>query len=330
MDILNKFFLHKFGKSFFVVFMTTWAFSVQANENCLPDVVSALKSLPTKGQKIEIAIGDIITGRNYTQSPLNFFGVDNHFQGIKVFGNQYFAISGSDIHRKKADLYWGKIEGKKATLLKHDKVPGGPDLWHGGGMGLWQDVLYVPTEDYRKRRSNIYLYDVSNPQNPKKLEHFITRNFLDAGAVDLNLIGSDQALFVFTPRTIEIYVSLNKDHQYAPLPDYRLRHNIFKGSNVETLRQCDGKVFLLEFYNEGAFPPMVAGVDRIQLYSINLNQSDQIVSLVKMGRFEFACESYCDFSASAGVRIHNGKLELYGTNHFRDGNVIRMKQFLGP
>lgn len=296
-------------------------------QECLENVAVALERLDKKPSVFRIKTNGLIKERAYSASWRNKFGIDNHFQGIKVFNNhKHFVISGSDIHRRKGELFFGKFNRFGGELTHSEVMPGNPLLWHGGGMGLLDNILSVPNDDYRKNISNIYFYKLQKDGKPKLMEKFLARNFSNSGALDANFLETgEQFLLSFNHHNIQAYFGGINDLKSEP--HLTAAHDMFKGSNVESVRQCDGKLFLLEFYNNGLLPPLIGGSDRVKVYALEIDKENKKLTASFVKRHVFSCGSHCNFSASAGASVKDKKLSIFATPHYKDGESISIAIF---
>lgn len=291
---------------------------------CLVNVRDSLKLLKKEGRHFQIKTKGYIKKPSYTYSFLNWFGFDNHFQGVKKFNRSTIFVSGGDVHRKKGELFLfnGKNEFVKSFDITKD------DLWHVGGLGGVGSVLVAPIEDYRKDVSRIRFYDISTVGTISDIEIDIIRKKKDAGAADLyRRKDRYYELVVFNQSSLDFYTSKTKNITDGFLKNprtWQVRMLInqnkqkFKAQSLHFLPQCSGELYLLTLANDGIYPPLLNGQDVAVLYRVkNLLKKSKKIFLSEVIRENFICNGKCNFSAAGGVHISPAReLTLMSTNYY--------------
>lgn len=299
----------------------TWAF-----DQCLIDVKDQFESLSPNGRDIHIKVKNgIFEDKSYTSRALNNLGIDNHFQGIqKLPGKNNFVITGGDFKRKNADL----LIINNGEFVKRESVDKWP-YWHSGGIQILGNILAVPVEEWKKLKiARIHFFDFSDVLNPKELPIFIDIPKTKAGAVlfyrfpdGKYLVGSYDEITInfYFSKTENLFDGFELKPRFSFEPK---KFNIgerkpfkFGAQAVNLISQCDGKLFMVLTENTGKAAPVFNKDDRALLFSFDLNENENPVSLVSIKTFD--CHKKCNFAAATGIHIDDrGKLFLYSSPHY--------------
>jgi hypothetical protein len=196
--------------------------AVSVTQSTLKNVEAAFARIPRKGEHLIANLSQGIPQGLYIESPDNYDGYQNHFQGLQRLGNgKFMAVTGGDPHTPRSELFVIKMGSRPKVgpwwpnLVSRPHVPGPlPHLdrvvtvvklddqhWHGGGMDVVGDVLAIPVEypppntipalkpgfkapDFGdKERSKVLFLDMTDPAIPKRMPVQIARKGVKAGAV---------------------------------------------------------------------------------------------------------------------------------------------------
>lgn len=306
---------------------------------CAPDVRQAFTAIiPNDGLDLRIETRGFFSGNAYTQRPWNRFGHDNHFQGLQTLRDpSRIVFSGAHRKQSRATLFFAKIDEKGRSSITHSLDVGDARFWHAGGISRFENFLAVPVEAYKiEKKSRIVFFDVSEPDAPRELpELVLKREHRDAGAVALNrLVDGRYLLLVYSNGIVDLYTSRNTnftdgfdEHAFLTL-DWRKTPEL-NGSNLNFVRQCDGRLFIVSLKNTGKAPPLfMNGKDYAGLSSFDWN--DGVPRVEPLEYKHFHCGSKCNFAGAAGAQIdENGRLSISSTYTFRNmiGSRIRLRVF---
>lgn len=302
-------------------YINGWSF-----ENCPQNVKDQFEKLSPHGKHIPIKIEKgVFLKWSYTNRALNGLGLDNHFQSIqKLPGENNFVLSGSDINEKRGDL----IIINNGQIIKREPLGKYP-YWHPGGIQLLGDILALPIEEYKKTEvGQIYFFDFKDVVNPKKLPVMIDIPKTKAGAVFFYRFPDGKYLIgSYNMSKIDFYFSntsyLLDGFEKIPRLTYdRRKFGMgqskpfeFGAQNINLIRQCDGKLFLILFENTGKAAPVFNGDDRALLFTLDLNNKENPINLVTTKIFN--CNKRCNFAAAAGTYIDSfGRLYIYSSPHY--------------
>ena len=303
----------------------SWAF-----DSCLKDVKFQFENLSSHGRVISIKVRPGIFDKySYTLRALNHLGIDNHFQGIqKLKGINNFVISGSDLPRKRGDL----ITINNAEIVKREIIGVWPH-WHPGGIQLLGNILAIPVEEYKKSEiGKIFFFDYTEVSNSQKLPILIDIPQTKAGAVFFHRFWDGKYLVgSYNMSRIDFYFSnsTNLLDGFEKAPRFGIERKKFGlggkppfefGAQVINLiPQCDGKLFIVLFQNNGKGAPIFSGEDQALLFSLDFNAKGDQVNLVAMKNF--SCVKNCNFAAATGSFIdEQGKLFIYSSPHYLSKN----------
>ena len=310
----------------------------QFANNCLDNVIQSINSLANgKISEYEIDENKKFSEYSYTNELVNFFGLDNHFQGINLTPDKnYILLTGSDRWRAKGQLFVLKTSSNKGNdnivSNSENKVLNILDNfsdntgWHLGSMALLDQFLILPLEK-TDGSSRIFFYKIQDPIHPQKMPLEVLSDFKGgAVAIERNKDGK-YILFKYASKNSEIFISktLNiedgfENHVYSHYNKNLISTNL-KGEAFQLIKQCDGKLFLAAMYNDGLLPPLINGSDKIVLFEVlkNLeNKLDQF-ELLNISETHISCNGLCNFSGATGLSIFaENKIKLVGTKFYRD------------
>lgn len=339
------------------------SFAFRDENPCVENVLDAVNSVDAKGSKLRVRNNKIIKKRHYTMAIINKLGIDNHFQGVqRLLDSEYFVFSGGDYNRKAGHIYVGKLGSKAGQEIwgrnrapwrrtpKQDKliakIPvGSSTWWHPGGLQVIGDILVVPSEDYKVTNTAIIeFFDMSDPENPVRFEHTVTRTHQDAGGVAITKLANGKFLMgIHASPEIDFYVSRSKNIQDGFNEDKYVSWNKgnvqgmegfkmgFGGSSMNFIKQCDGQLFAATFSNDGKTAPIFNGKDWMSVFKVEFNEGYSAAPTVtKIVEKALKCKGKCNFDAGVGTYVTPaGELHVYGINHFRNywGNRINLREF---
>ena len=320
--------------------------------NCVPDIAKSLAYLSTtKPFDTEIKVENNFPKQFFRGNVNTRFGLDNHFQGIlRLRDPNYMVISGG-VHRAKtgqlliADLN-SKASTTSDTLESDNQLISRIDFpdhthWHAGGLARLGDIVAVPLEK-KTGGSRIVFLDFSNPTSPKLIPVEIDREQANAGAIALEKLPNEHfVLAVYTPGELDFYYSktLLLEDGFSDTPNASMAANesglVIGGEGVSLVRQCDGKLFYLNFNNAGLLPPLLNGPNRIRAFSIEGMQGmpGDAISLNFEQQYSFDCNGICNFAASGSVFVgEDHKVRIYSTGFFRThaGSSIPIAEYYEP
>lgn len=335
------------------------SYALDETEACVPNVLASLQSLPKEATRLGVNTRGHFPGRMFTQSVISRFGLDNHFQGVLRLKNaSYFLISAADYWHKQGYVFVNRLDSKQGltgneawgTNLKgirpnkNDgtiyalKVGEAPH-WHPGGMARMGDVVGIPTEEYKITNTAVVeFYDFSRPEFPKLLTK-IERSHNDAG--NLSMVKDDDGRTVamtYTGGELEFYRTNTKSIRDGFNTQNTLVWNSTQdgrgldvgGSSVNLIRQCDGRVFLVNFENTGKLPPIFNKDEKINVFEVSWSFEKRKVKIEPVTSLTFDCRGYCNFGGAAGTHITpNGSLAVYSSKFYRNyfGNKIKIGEF---
>jgi len=305
----------------------------------LDDVEEAFSRIEVRGEQMTAAVNGIIPTPWYRTSLRNWFGFRNHFQGIqRVPGSDYLVMSGSNIHEPMGNLFVIKMNGASTAVVASVSVDA--VLWHAGGLGMDGPILAVPIFGDSPLRSKVVFYDMSRPEEPRRLSVEIERPGEKAYAVGLTRLENGRLLAAVladrdgTPRRIDFYLSQSDDLADGFLPEavrWFTSHvqardgqdsNFGDFQSVNFVRQADGRLYLVGFHNTVPSMPFIPGRDYADLYEVIVpdetakadSPSLARPSLVKTASLQMYCkDGYCNMDAAAGLHVDPATrtLEVY-------------------
>jgi len=319
--------------------------------NVVDDIEEALSLLDVHGAPMTAAVNGLIPAPWYRASLRNWFGFRNHFQGIqRVPGTDYLVMSGSNIHEPMGRLLVIRLDGESATAV--ESVPVDSVLWHAGGLGMSGRVLAVPIFGDSPLRSKVVFYDMSRPEEPRRLPVEITRPGEKAYAAALTRMPNGRYFAAVLadrdgiPRRIDFYLSRSTDLADGFNPEavrwftseVEARdgqdRNFGDFQSVNFVRQTDGRLYLVGFHNTVPSMPFIPGRDYADLYEVlvpdAMAESDAPVlarpSLVKTASTQMYCkDGYCNMDAAAGLYVdpESRTIEVYAATGWLDDDRIK-------
>ena len=218
---------------------------------------------------------------------------------------------------------------------------------HAGGIQVMGSHLIVPMEDSTYVQVGAFrLVDLSHPATPVLGELIprqrgATRN---SGEAALTRLGDESFLamiFGWDAAEAEIFLSTATSPSLAAV-DWR---STWAGSmpsgfpayqNLQFLTQCDGRLFLVGTFRDGA------GNDIVDLWRFELFVVEDEVELIlsKATSVTLGCRSphtgdasYCDFNAGAGAYVSaKGRVHVYGVEPHNDAvagsdRAVKVREF---
>jgi len=319
----------------------------------------------------------------------------NHFQGIqRLKDGQHFVISGGSKREKAANLIFCKadnyghspnsseyyavsrIESAIGSNVIHEKIASDKDnvvgiyqlnkwsnrnnklkdYWHAGGMDVCGDILVVPLENSKEKKSIIRFYDVSDfndikfpiksgkTNKPKLIaEHPIKGN---SGAVALTKRADGKFLLASwtdsddDPHRFDFYISkkindLAKWEKKIPfhynklVPEYDQEP---KFQAINFVRQKDGKLFLVGTGNTNKAAPFFGGTHYANLYEVIYfkdGKNNRKFHLIRINQREFKGGGFfANFGGGAGIYVNSkNKMAIYSAHHWRRKSSINIGEY---
>ena len=245
---------------------------------------------------LKINFDNTLNDSSYTLSPLNFFGIHNHFQGVYIKDNKVF-LTGADKNKKQADLFIYDIK-EKNTLRK--KLNSTKKHWHAGSFQSYKEQLVIPIERLSDPlTSKIIQYDVTNNKTVTLFEKSTNKT----GALDfLNIEGKDY-IVLFDPKEISIYTYPGFDLYKSFKPDF------FTGSAAKVVQGCNGKTYFLNLTNDGIFPPILNN-NIIDVYEFDMSS----LNLTKISTKKYTCKA-CNFRGAVNLLVED-KFKIVSTSMY--------------
>jgi hypothetical protein len=334
------------------------AAAVRVEENpCAADLDLSLRRI-SSGHHSDLSLwtNGQVPGRYYTQDPRAHFGFNNHFQGVeRLRDSNFMVISGGLIQEHQAQLFVAEMRSRSeegdfgGNLDRRGSPPpedgmisridfDDPAHWHAGGLARLGDVVIVPlTDDVQKVHTiSIVFYDFSDPLNPKKIATEIDRPTGEGivGAEKLPdgrfivVTHYDDALHFHYSRSARL-----EDGFEDPVVSEKSKVSRgYYGEGIQLIRQCDGRLFYLDFNNDGAVPPLINGTDRVRLHEVlgvTGSRADRITVKLK-AEIPLDCGDSCNFAAAAGITVADDhRIRIYSTYFFRNfrGTQLRFAEF---
>lgn len=313
--------------------------------SCLKDVEGSFNRIGENVTPLSVWTHDFISSNMYMQKLSNKIGLNTHFQGlVRIPGSSKFVMSGGDFYSRTGNLFvidFASQEGKELleknfsdddtkTASEEDKfiqnvIAGSKNSWHVGGLGIMENILAVPVENALAGSSVVDFYDLSNPENPVKLDISIIRPGFKTGSVII-FRNSENKIIVGANsdqlKLMEFFQSKTTNIQDGFEEKTRAVEMQANGQGSVVLNQCDGKKFLIDFNNTSPVAPIIWGKDYVRLYSFN----ETTFRIELIGKRTFKTKRFCNFKASGTATItESGKLAIYGSHFYRHGKGKRVK-----
>ncbi len=213
-----------------------------------------------------------------------------------------------------------------------------PEFDHAGGFQITGDLLAIGLE-HRNLLSQVLLFDVSDPLEPRRIGATPRRPDQGAGAVGLLSLPSgylslavggwdSDRIDYYRSRTpgetgqgieFELEDSWTKDELEMPEGIEAIAYQ-----NTNLLSDCSGTTFLVATgrTEASASPPE----DRIDLFRIDQHDQDRVLTWVTSQ--EVRCQEgeleVCNLRAAAGIHLEtDGTLRLYAAEHENTGAATR-------
>ena len=314
---------------------------------CIKDVSLAFNNIKKQVTPIALWTNTVFHRKSYRQLLKTRFGLDNHIQGIvRVPGTSTFVLSGGDRYVKEANLFIVNVASSdgKAMLQKNFQKDNARDAslvdgfdqkldigttayWHAGGLAIVDKILAVPIENPKTKTSKIMFYDMTDSAHPKKLATEIIRPNSTTGTV-LFYRKPDGKLVVggSVNGTMEFFETKTADINEGFQPGSKTIQTTAKGQGTDIIRQCDGKLFIMDFNNTSSFAPIFYGKNYVRLLELDMDTG----KTKQIARREFDTNRTCNFKAAGSHHItEDGKLAIYGSSFYRHfgGQQFKMCQF---
>ncbi len=343
------------------------------------DVEAEFMRILRQGANLAAHDGDLfVKKRRLRYTHVNAAGVNearNHFQGMqRLRKGKFMVISGGDVTEPVSHLFvirmgsrkakgaWGSNLSQSLHPPQNDKIvktiPLDKDRWHAGGISRSGDLLAVPLENKKKKKSKIIFLDVNDPVNPLLLDCEIDRqNMIKAGAVAFGKLSNGKFLCAVWREVkkkpkgrLDFYVSKSEDiiqgfeektvtWNYGSLKSKSKRDPSYQNINFIEPDEPDDtpsmtRLYMVATENTAAAAPIQNGKDLADLYEV-LVPDDIIISPGKIPELhriksrQFSCErEYGNLDAAGGIYIGGDSLiHLYTGFHWRVLETVRFVEF---
>jgi len=218
--------------------------------------------------------------------------------------------------------------------------------WHAGGASTIGKYLVIPLEG---KGAQIIFFDMTNPLEPQRLEHFISKSGIIMAAaitklpnnhflIAANDAGNSFHFYYSKEETIDCdwsYVGKVYSSKFAPGKNYQ---------NATFVNDENGMLFLICTENTGKLPPVLNGEDVADLFRINysiegieerIQNSDITMPIVPefiYRKHMFCKNDQCNFAAGATVYVADSNhMNIYAIPHWlsHDGKQLRFNQYVG-
>lgn len=297
-------------------------------KSCLKDVHKSVENLSPQGESFSVSTKGFFLGDEYRNTFKNSLGLDNHFQGISYIPKKNIVvISGAKKRDKSASLFIIEKSKKPQLKLRYDiKIE--DELWHAGGIAFSDEVLVLPMERFKPSLfSRIYFLSFKDPYNVRTYSKAQTISDNKAGSSDLIYDPNLKKNILFAFDTKEIKIFQEKTHFISGGFDliHSIKTEIFKGSNMKVLQQCDGEVYIANLTNTGLVPPFINSKNQLTLYHYN-NKHVEFDEVLKKN---FECGKDCNFRGAASLISENNSLNLISSKMYleKKQDIIKFKIF---
>jgi hypothetical protein len=314
---------------------------------CLENVEQSFKNVKSQVTPLAIWTHDIFDRGSYQQLIKTRFGLDNHMQGIvRVPDSSVMILSGGDRYIKEANLFIATLSATndESHFTKNFKTKKGHDapeddsfvsrinleseeFWHAGGLAVLDHLLAVPVENPKENKSKIMFFDLTDPLSPQKLEVEILRPRSTTGTILLSRSDEGKILVGgMVKGRVEFFTSKTTALEDGFSDQTMVIQTQIKGQGTDLVRQCDGKLFVLDFNNTSSLAPIIYGKNYVRLWSLDLNSEK--THLLQQRTFD--THRTCNFKAAGSHMVsEDGKLLLYGSSFYRHfgGKQFKLCQF---
>lgn len=326
-------------------------------------VLQSISSLHMKGQYLEVK-------HNMDIPEFEYINVNNHFQGItRLRKHNYIVLSGASKKSRHAHLFIIKLSSalkrkdkSLGTNILFKTIPDEDALrsivcidkdeyWHAGGISLCGDILVIPLEGKmqtpqgKRDASRIVFYNMLDPENPVVYPVVIKRRFQKAGAVSLVRLENEKFLCAVwsdsddLPKRFDFYISKTTSFndgflKIASIPvkqvdNHSGREPKFQG--IDFIRQKDGALFLIGFFNTRKTAPVINGTNKSILYKVDyaIQSSKLDIQLAQqyVRNFEDGKRQY-NMGGATGTFINKqGHINVYSAHHWKTKKTIKFAEF---
>lgn len=291
-----------------MMFLLLFLISFNLNANCVDNVIDKLNKL-TKAKKTiyKVDFTKIYNDHSYTMSPLNFFGIHNHFQGIFLDEHNFY-ITGGNKSKKSADFF---IYHRKNKNLSHYKLNSKKKHWHAGSFQFLGGMFYIPIERLSDPLSSeIIVFNRSD----KKSITFLYKDDNKTGAVDFLNINNERYIVLFDPKEISIF-----NFQTKRLLK-KIKTNMFTGSAAKVINDCNQNTYFLNITNNGLLAPLLNNKNLVQIYKLDRKN----LKLKELKSLEYSCE-YCNFRGAANLIINEkNEISIISSSMYLDRNSKKL------
>ena len=316
---------------------------------CVKDPVAAVNALSDHG----VLLGYHLNGffdpstTKHWEGVARLTGAGGNWLAVSRIGPEMFDIVALASRKTDGEAFGASRKSVNDAPPAEDKVIAKVDedagFDHAGGMQTLGDVLAVPLENGTKSR--VIFYDVSDPKTPKRMTTLERPDIGEAGSAGLVNLPDGKTLLVVGRKgdqTLDFYTSaakdftgfhldatwsVKKDGVSSTLPDNDKNFGDYQ--NLDVLRACDDKLYLLGTHREG----VLVGNDYVDLFALDLSAGPPL--LTKAAKRHMYCansgeDAQCNLDAAAGAYVTpSGQLHVYAVEHDNDGpqGSIKMKEF---
>ena len=328
-------------------------------------VLQSMSRLHKKGQYLEVK-------HNMDIPEFEYINVNNHFQGIKRLRmHNYIVLSGASKKSRHAHLFIIKLSSKLkrkdkslGTNILFKAIPDKDELrtivcidkdeyWHAGGISLCGDVLVIPLEGKmqtaqgKRDASRIVFYNMLDPENPVVYPVMIKRRFQKAGAVSLVRLENNKFLCAVwsdsddLQKRFDFYISKTTTFnegflKIASIPvkqvdKYSGREPKFQA--IDFIRQKDGALFLIGFYNTRKTAPVINGTNTSIVYKVDcgIESAKPRIQLQQqyVRHYEDGKRQYNMGGATGTFVNKQGDILVYSAHHWKTKKTIKFAEFDG-
>lgn len=377
------------------------------NPMLVTDVVKAFDRIPDKNAVCLAATNDGVVPSVYKTSKAESGLVNvaatlvgqkskvklgrSHFQAIKrcpeFLGGEagkYAFVTGGDIKKKQAHLFIIKMNSEPARTnwrsnLSNGKpyaddrvvkkiILSGTPYWHPGGIDICGKYLVITLQAWKlSEDTKVFFYDITDPENPRKLAPSIHSESGIAAAA-LTRLPDNHYLLGLLSNGLGFYYSktdrLEDGFYQRPTAflSYFDQYGMRSGyQNINFIMQKGGRLFLAASQNTKNTAPVINGDDYMDLFEIEYDTAklkkrnealqqgqsvsgalkalqvfldilpDEVFAIKVCRRKHMYCKNdYCNFNAGATIYIPDSyHLNVYAVYHWLHDNGIRFAAFQG-